>query len=72
MRYLKKKLTNIEGNKLQLILLNKSVEAEILKTTPKRLIISSSTYQTKDLPTALLKAAPQLLKINFLNYQCWY
>ena len=38
----KEKLTNIEGNKLQLILLNKSVEAEILKTTPKRLIISCS------------------------------
>lgn len=36
----KEKLTNIEGNKLQLILLNKSVEAEILKTTPKRLTIS--------------------------------
>jgi len=36
----KEKLTNIEGNKLQLILLNKSIEAEILKTTPKRLIIS--------------------------------
>ena len=39
----KEKLTNIEGNKLQLILLNKSVEAKILKTTSKRLIISSST-----------------------------
>lgn len=38
----KEKLTNIEGNKLQLILLNKSVEAEILKTTSKRLTISCS------------------------------
>jgi hypothetical protein len=38
----KEKLTNIEGSKLQLILLNKSVEVEILKTTPKRLIISCS------------------------------
>lgn len=38
----KEKLTNIEGNKLQLILLNKSIEVEILKTTTKRLIISSS------------------------------
>lgn len=38
----KEKLTNIEGNKLQLILLNKSVEVEILKTTLKRLIISCS------------------------------
>ena len=36
----KEKLTNIEGNKLQLILLNKSVEVEILKITLKRLIIS--------------------------------
>lgn len=39
----KEKLTTIEGSKLQLILLNKSIEVEILKTTPKRLIISSST-----------------------------
>jgi hypothetical protein len=38
----KEKLTDIEGNKLQLILLNKSVEVEILKTTPKRLTISCS------------------------------
>ena len=38
----KEKLTNIEGNKLQLILLNKSVEAKILKTTSKRLTISCS------------------------------
>ena len=38
----KEKLTNIEGSKLQLILLNKSVEVEILKTTPKRLTISCS------------------------------
>jgi hypothetical protein len=38
----KEKLTGIEGSKLQLILLNKSVEVEILKTTPKRLTISSS------------------------------
>ena len=38
----KEKLTNIEGSKLQLILLNKSIEVEILKTTPKRLIISCS------------------------------
>jgi len=38
----KEKLTNIEGSKLQLILLNKSVEVEILKTTQKRLIISCS------------------------------
>lgn len=38
----KEKLTNIEGSKLQLILLNKSVEAEILKTTQKRLTISCS------------------------------
>jgi hypothetical protein len=38
----KEKLTNIEGSKLQLILLNKSVEVEILKTTQKQLIISSS------------------------------
>lgn len=39
----KEKLSNIEGSKLQLILPNKSVEVEILKTTSKRLIISSST-----------------------------
>jgi len=38
----KEKLTNIEGSKLQLILLNKSVEVEILKTTQKRLTISYS------------------------------
>ena len=38
----KEKLTNIEGNKLQLILLNKSIEAEILKTTQKQLTISCS------------------------------
>lgn len=38
----KEKLTNIEGSKLQLILLNKSIEVEILKTTPKRLTISCS------------------------------
>lgn len=38
----KEKLTNIEGSKLQLILLNKSVEVEILKTTQKRLTISCS------------------------------
>ena len=38
----KEKLINIEGNKLQLILLNKSVEVEILKTTQKRLTISCS------------------------------
>lgn len=38
----KEKLTNIEGNKLQLTLLNKSIEAEILKTTSKRLTISCS------------------------------
>jgi hypothetical protein len=38
----KEKLTNIEGSKLQLILLNKSIEVEILKTTRKRLTISCS------------------------------
>ena len=38
----KEKLTNVEGNKLQLILLNKSIEVEILKTTPKQLTISCS------------------------------
>ncbi len=39
----KEKLTNVEGNKLQLILPNKSIEVEILKTTSKRLTISCST-----------------------------
>ena len=38
----KEKLTNIEGSKLQLILFNKSVEVEILKTTQKQLTISCS------------------------------
>ena len=38
----KEKLTDIAGSKLQLILLNKSIEVEILKTTQKRLTISCS------------------------------